>query len=146
MHEHMRSTHAQKHYCKHCDNHLKIVLKQHRVNVNVNMSVSSTCSMPIALALFAIKIKCHLVVFTCYLCFIMFLKIALNCCSIITLAVWVTYAFMIRLDLALRVSFLCCFIFTQIAFCHLQTEFVLINQRRFQHAENSIFAITAYNT
>ena len=34
MHEHMWSTHAQKHCCKHCDNHLKIVLKQHRVPPN----------------------------------------------------------------------------------------------------------------
>ena len=29
--------------------------------------------------------------------------------------------------------------------CHLKTKFVLINQRRFQHAENSILAITSYN-
>ena len=30
--------------------------------------------------------------------------------------------------------------------CQLQTKFVLIHQRRFQHADNSILAITAYNT
>ena len=29
--------------------------------------------------------------------------------------------------------------------CHLQTKLVLINQRKFQHEENSILAITAYN-
>ena len=36
MTEHMRTTHAQKHYCKPCVNHLriKIVLKQHRVPSN----------------------------------------------------------------------------------------------------------------